>query len=125
MPQEVANILYAALATIVTSLIGIAFFYLRSWLSKKTKNQEQAKLLNKALTIVENSVKRIFQTFVEALKKEGKFDKKAQREAKEAAIKEVKTNLTPELVTFITENYGDLQAWISEQIEVAIYNCKQ
>ena len=73
---------------------------------------------------VADAVKLIFQEFVEVLKKNGKFDEAAQKEAKEKATKIIMNKLTPELKEFITANYGDISAWVNDQIEVAIYNFK-
>lgn len=81
-------------------------------------------MVTQCLNIVVDAVKQIYQEFVEALKKEGKFDAKAQAEAKEKAIAIIKNQLTPELTEFIKENYGDVQEWILNQIEVALYNLK-
>jgi len=124
MPREVLNIILAAVSIIVTGLAswGVATF--TTWINSKLKDKKMANLLATALSIVADAVKRIFQEFVEALKKEGAFNEAAQKEAKEAAIKEIRSRLTPELVEFIQANFGDIQVWISEQIEVAIYNLK-
>ena len=124
MEQSVLNIILAAVSIIVTGLAswGVAAF--TTWINSKMKDKKMANLLSTALNIVADSVKRIFQEFVEALKKEGKFNEAAQKEAKEAAMREIQSKLTPELTEFIQNNFGDIKAWISEQIEVAIYNFK-
>ena len=44
--------------------------------------------------------------------------------SEEEATKLIMNKLTPELKEFITTNYGDISAWVNEQIEVAIYNFK-
>lgn len=118
------QILLAAVATIVTGLAswGVAVF--TNWLSSKMKNQKAAKMISDIINIIKDAVMEIFQTYVEALKKEGKFDAAAQKLAKEKAIQKIMARLSEEMKTYITEHYGDIQAWISEQIEVVIYQLK-
>ncbi len=124
MNQSVLNIILAGVSIIVTGLAswGVAVF--TNWINSKMKDKKMAALLAQAMQIVADAVKLIFQEFVEALKKNGKFDEAAQKEAKEAATKIIMNKLTPELKEFITANYGDIVAWVSDQIEVAIYNFK-
>ena len=124
MNQSVLNIILAGVSIIVTGLAswGVAVF--TNWINSKMKDKKMAALLSQAMQIVADAVKLIFQEFVEALKKNGKFDEAAQKEAKEAATKIIMNKLTPELKEFITANYGDIAAWVSDQIEVAIYNFK-
>ena len=124
MSQELLNIFLTALGIAVTGLVSWAVAALTTFINSKMKDQKMAKLLTKCLDIIANAVKKIFQEFVEALKKEGKFDKEAQNQAKEAAMKIINSELTPELIEFIQANFGDVQEWISNQIEVAIYNLK-
>ena len=124
MPQEVLNIILSAVSIIVLGLASWGVTVLTSFINSKMKDKKMAALLTKALNIVSDAVKKIFQEFVEALKKEGKFDKEAQQKAKEAATKIINSELTPELVEFIQSNFGDVKEWISNQIEVAIFNFK-
>lgn len=124
MNQSVLNIILAGVSIIVTGLAswGVAVF--TNWINSKMKDKKMASLLAQAMQIVADAVKLIFQEFVEALKKNGKFDEATQKEAKEAATKIIMNKLTPELKEFITTNYGDISAWVNDQIEVAIYNFK-
>ena len=125
MPIELANILWGALGLIVTSLITWGFFLLRSWVSKKMNNSEQAQLLNSCLAIIEDVVKEIFQIYVEALKKEGKFTEEEHKKAKEMAMDSIMNRLAPKLKEFIEQNFGDVRNWVSNQIETCIYTLKQ
>ena len=122
--DKVLNIILAGVSIIVTGLAswGVAVF--TNWINSKMKDKKMAALLAQAVQIVADAVKLIFQEFVEALKKNGKFDEAAQKEAKEEATKIIMNKLTPELKEFITANYGDISTWVNDQIEVAIYNLK-
>ena len=125
MPQEVLNIIWAALGTIVTGLIGWGVSALTVWLNGKIKDRKAASFLSRIVDIIGDAVKTIFQEFVDTLKKEGKFDKEAAHKAKEAALQIIHSQLTPDLVEFINNNFGDVEEWLKNQIEVAIYNFKK
>ena len=58
------------------------------------------------------------------VKKDGKFDKEAQEEAKRRAICIINGQLTKDMKKFITENFGDIEEWIGKKIEAVIYNLK-
>ena len=65
-----------------------------------------------------------FQTYVESLKNSGSFGKEEQAIAFDKAKAIITSELTEELKTFITQNYGDLQKWIANQVEATIYKLK-
>ena len=71
-----------------------------------------------------NSVKTIMQTYVESLKQEGAFTEEKQKEALVKCLDIVKTQLTPELTTYIKENFGDIEEYLRTLIEDAIYSLK-
>ena len=63
------------------------------------------------------------QTYVNALKEEGKFDADAQKVAFEKTFKAVLSILSEEAKTYLTEIYGDLTVYISNKIEAEVlYN---
>lgn len=119
--------------TIFWSAVGILVTGLMSWLvgvvinffNKKIKNGQAAKWASDLTTIVFNAVSCIFQTYVETLKKAGKFDKQAQEEAKQKAYNIIMTQLTPELQEYITSNFGDMKEYLMNLIESTIYSLKK
>ena len=62
----------------------------------------------------------MFQTYVDSLKKNGSFDKDAQIEALTRAKDIALSQMTQELKDFITTNFGDLDNWLTIQIESSI-----
>lgn len=60
------------------------------------------------------------QTYVEALKKEGKFDKDAQLIALNKARDITLEQLSADSKKYITDNFGDLNEWVNTQIEAII-----
>lgn len=122
--EQWLQILIAAVSVIVTGLAswGVATF--TTWISSKMKDKKMAKILSDVFQIITDVVMEIFQTYVEALKKEGKFDAAAQKMAKDRAMEKIMARLSDTMKNYISEHYGDIRNWISEQIEVAIYQLK-
>ena len=80
--------------------------------------------MSKASEIVLSAVKSVFQTYVDSLKKSGDFDAEAQKTALNKATVIIKSQLDTELIDYIKKNYGDLDAWISTQVESTIDTLK-
>ena len=124
MNQIILNILAAVTTCIILPLISFLGIKLSQWLNTKIKDEKARKLFTQATEIVTNAVRTTFQTYVESLKNSGSFGKNEQLEALNRAKAIITSELTEELKTFISENYGDLTAWINNQIEASIYKLK-
>ena len=112
MNQILLNILAAVTTCIILPLISFLGIKLSQW------------LFTKAIGIVTNAVQVTFQTYVESLKNSGSFGKEEQAIAFDKAKAIITSELTEELKAFITQNYGDLQKWITNQVEATIYKLK-
>lgn len=106
------------LATWLTSFIV-------GWLNQKIKDKKLARWSTALFEIIMNAVKTVFQEFVDVLKKAGKFDEAAQKEAKEKAYNIIVSQLTPELKKYIEDNFGDMKEYLLNQIEAMIYQLKK
>ena len=62
----------------------------------------------------------VYQTYVEALKKDGMFDAEAQKEALSKALEIIKTNLPSDVMAWVQDNYTDIDAYFKSLIEAAI-----
>lgn len=124
MSQEILNIVLSALGVVVMGLASWGVAVLTNWFNTKIKDKNLAMFLTKITTIITDAVKAIYQDFVEALKKEGKFDAEAQKVAKEKALEIIKGQLTEEMREYITSNFGDIEKWISDKIESVLYTLK-
>ena len=65
------------------------------------------------------------QTYVEALKKQGKFDEQAQKVAFEKTLNAVLGILTEEAKNYIKETTGDLNLYLSQLIEAEVNKAKK
>ena len=93
-------------------------------MNSKIKDAQAAKYLTQITQIVTDAVMNIFQSFVETLKNNGKFDEAAQQEAKEKALAIIQSQLTDELKAYIQDNFGDMKQWLMSKIEAIIYTLK-
>ena len=120
MNQIFINILAAVVTCIILPLISFLGVKLTAWLNTKIKNEKGQALIKKATDIVLNAVRCVFQSYVEALKKSGGFDQKAQiyafNLAKDIALKQ----LGDDAKKYIAQNYGDLEEWLKTEIESSI-----
>lgn len=125
MNQEILGIVISGLSIIVTGLCSWAVTTIVSWLNNKIKDEKLVSFLTRITNIVTDAVMAIYQEFVEVLKKEGKFDEAAQKEAKERAIAIINSQLTTEMKEYIETNFGEIESWLSEKIEAVIYGLKK
>ena len=124
MNEILLNVLSIIVTAVVIPVISFLGYKLSQFLNSKIKDEKARNLLNKANEIVLNAVKVVFQTYVESLKNSGNFNADAQGIALNKAKQIIESELTEELKKFIKENYGDLSAWITNQIEASIYQLK-
>lgn len=120
MNEILINIISVVVTSIILPLISIAGAKLIQFINSKIKNNKAADLLTTATTIVINAVRSVFQTYVEALKKEGSFNKDAQiialNKAKDIAL----TQMTDEVKKYLVSTYGSLDSWLNTNIEATI-----
>ena len=120
MNEIIINIISVVVTSIVLPLISIAGAKLIQFINSKIKNNKAADLLTTATTIVINAVRSVFQTYVEALKKEGNFNKDAQIIALNKAKDIVLTQMTDEVKEYLVKTYGSLDSWLDTNIEATI-----
>ena len=123
--EQFYQILWTAVGILVTGLMSWLVVVITNFFNSKIKDKKAAKWATDITTIVLNAVTCVFQTYVEALKKQGKFDKQAQDEAKQKAYNIIMTQLSPELQKYIEENFGDMKEFIMNKIEATIYSLKK
>lgn len=113
-----------AVGIALAGIVGYLAILAQSWIKKKIKNEKLRALAEVVLNLVRTAVLSTQQTFVDDLKKDGKFDKEKQKEALELTISKVKAGLTEETRTFLSEVYPDVEAWIRDQVEATIKTIK-
>lgn len=120
MNEIILNIISVVVTAVILPLISYAGARLITWLNTKIKDENAKQQLTVATDIVTNAVRSVFQTYVEALKKNGTFDKESQKVALIKAKNDALAQMSDEIKDYITKNYGDLETWITTQIESTI-----
>lgn len=86
----------------------------------KTNNETAKKYLDMLDVTITNAVLATTQTYVESLKKQGKFDLEAQKSAFQQTFDAVMSVLTDEAKKYLTESIGDLNTYITTKIEAQV-----
>lgn len=106
------------LSPALIGLFGYGMLKLSQLISSKVKNEALQGILLRLDDSVETAVKSIFQSYVDTLKKEGKFDKSAQAAAKTAAIQDIKSYFGPKGL----EELQKIMGWKAESVEEQLSN---
>lgn len=115
----------------VIPLLGILTKFLIDFLKSKsqelqakTENDIEAKYLQKITETIITCVVATNQTYVESLKKQGKFDANAQEAAFKMTYEAVVALLSDEIKKYIVDISGDLQLYLSQKIEAEVNSLK-
>lgn len=118
--QNIQEILYLIITGIVPLLITYGIIFLKVKIKeqeKKLENDQLIKYIDAATDAISKAVLTVSQTYVDTLKKEGKFDAEAQKTAKQMAIDKAKALITAESKTAIETLYTDFEAYLNDAIE--------
>lgn len=112
---------------IIIPLLGILVGFLVKYLKIKSndictkiENDNVQKYLNMLNNTISQCVIATNQTYVEALKKEGKFDLEAQKIAFNKTKTSVLQLLNQEAKVYLTTAIGDLDSYINNTIEAEV-----
>lgn len=112
---------------VIYPILGIGGIYLTYLISVKIKELKQKtndditkKYLDMLNDTISSAVLATTQTYVEALKKEGKFDLEAQKKAFQQTYDAVMRVLTDEAIKYITTSVGDLETYVTNMIEAEV-----
>ena len=121
--ELISSIFQLVIIPLLVALTGYAVSYIKLK-SGEVKQRITNETTKKYVTMLEDTicscVLATTQTYTEALKKEGKFDKAAQEEAFKRTYENVLAILTVEAKDYLTTIYGDLNAYLTERIESQI-----
>ena len=119
------------LHALATAAIPVCAAYLVQYLHRKTEqiiaqtdNMTIKAFLTEATDAVSTAVTYTSQTFVDALKKEGKFDKDKQQEALEKSLDKAISLLSEPAKKALEDIYDDLAAYLTSKIEAEVRSQK-
>ena len=119
--------LYQIFELCVIPLLGVLTMYLVQYIKMKSQeiaDKTDSELADKYIQMLADTITTCViatnQTYVESLKKQGKFDAEAQKEAFNLTYDAVMSVLTDEAKHYLTSIYGDLTAYITTRIEAEV-----
>ena len=127
MSETVLLMIREIIEVCLIPLLGVLVTYLVKYINTKSKELEAStdnelakKYISLLSSTITNCVIATNQTYVEALKKQGKFDAEAQKEAFNMTLNAIMALLTDEAKQYLSEIYGDLNTYITNQIEATV-----
>lgn len=125
--MEWMSLLYQIMEVCIIPLLGILTAYIVKYINMKSKEiqiQVDNELADKYIDMLAETITACViatnQTYVETLKKQGKFDAEAQKEAFNQTYNAIMAVLTDEAKLYLTNIYGDLTAYITTRIEAEV-----
>ena len=100
----------------LTYLIGVKIQELK----QKANDETARKYLDMLNDTIQSAVLATTQTYVESLKKQGKFDEEAQKIAFKQTYDAVMKVLTDDAIKYITASVGDLETYVTNRIEADV-----
>lgn len=127
MSETVILMIREIIEVCLIPLLGVLVTYLVKYINTKsqeleasTDNELAKKYISLLSSTITNCVIATNQTYVETLKKQGRFDAEAQKEAFNMTLNAVMALLTDEAKQYLSEIYGDLNTYITNQIEATV-----
>ena len=127
MNNEILNLLIDIFEVCVIPLLGILTFYLVNFIKVKSKdltNKINDDKADKYITMLADTISACViatnQTYVEALKNKNAFTAEAQKEAFNMTLNAVMAVLTEDAKDYLRSIYGDLDTYITAQIEAQV-----
>ena len=125
--MEWMALLYQIFDLCVIPLLGVLTMYLVQFIRMKSQeiaDKTDSELADKYIQMLTDTITTCViatnQTYVESLKKQGKFDAEAQKEAFNLTYNAVMAVLTDEAKHYLAAIYGDLTAYITTRIEAEV-----
>lgn len=122
--QILINIAITVAAALLTALGSWVLVKVKTLVSTKIKNQKAQALLSGIVDVIVSVVKATYQTYVQAIKGTEAWTQEAQKHALQQAAEAAQAQLSTEAKDYIQANFGDVGAWVQNQIEATLYDLK-
>lgn len=119
------DIIIKIITMVLGALLSYAVARLSSMINSKIKDEKLQSCLQTSLQIVTGAVKKTYQTYVDGIKGTDAWTVEAQKTALNMALDTCKTELSDDFKKYIVSHFGDLDEWLTSQIEAALYDVKQ
>ena len=109
-------VLLPAIPVIVTYVVKTLKAHIEAKIAD-VNNKDVAEYLTQICDIISQVVTSTTQTYVDALKAQGKFDANAQKQAFEKTKTAILSMLSEEARDLLEKLYGDVDTWLETKIE--------
>ena len=123
MQDFIKDLLFAVVTAAVPVLTGYAISLIKKAGANTAAKTEDTKVQGYVREICEaisDAVAATSQTYVDALKQAGKFDKEAQQWAAKRALAACLASISTEAQDFIVKTYGDISDYLKTKIEAEV-----
>ena len=124
MNEIFVNVIVTLVTTVLLPLLTLLGTKVVQLVNKKIGNEKVARYMTELTNLVFNVVQETTQTYVDDLKKEGKFDKEHQKEALKKSLEKIKSEMSAELKEYVAKVYGDVEPYLTTLIEATIRGTK-
>lgn len=125
--MDLLNLLSDIFEVCIVPLLGVLTAYLVKYIQVKSleiTSKSENELVDKYTQMLAETISACVlatnQTYVDALKKQGKFDAEAQKNAFDITFNAVLNILNADAKNYLSEVFGDLNTYITQQIEAAV-----
>lgn len=127
MDETLEMIIKLVILPLIPVVVGVFTQAVRKWVERQSveiENEVIKGYMEDILEAVIQAVTNTSQTYVDSLKKQGKFDDEAQRIAFKKSKDTAMLLLAQDSKDFITRMYGDLDLWLDTKIEQLVKELK-
>lgn len=129
--MSVQELLGALMSAVIIPAVPVVVSYLIRFLQSRT-NEVISRVNDRALkSALEEATNAAYtataytaQTYVNALKASGSFDKTANEQALKIALERASGMITADAKELLTKHYGDLETLLISKIEASIHSAK-
>ena len=122
------NIIYILITTAVPVLVTyLCKFLYEKWteIKAKVENEKISNTLDQVVSMVLDCVEKVNQTYVDSLKKNGKFTKEASEKAFKMCKETALAMLSEDAKKIIAMVYGDVDTYLDTLIEATVRQLKK
>lgn len=127
MNETLEMIIKLVILPLIPVVVGVFTQAVRKWVERQSveiENEVIKGYMGDILEAIIQAVTNTSQTYVDSLKKQGKFDDEAQRIAFKKSKDTAMLLLAQDSKDFITRMYGDLDLWLDTKIEQIVKELK-
>ena len=118
--SEILSAVLIIAVPVISTLVGNSIKKLLTAFSRKVLNECNEEKIAEIQGVVAQSAAHVAQTYVDELKKSGKFTKECQQEALTRAVDTARQLLNWEAQSFIANNFKDVDLWLRTRVEMMV-----